>query len=522
MNVQRPDFAQALDRTVIAKPVLEAIVNAEDPKRPEYRLPIRTIIELNRSYAHGLVGARERVIDLLSVALLGTSPEDVPPRSLSSALPPRKRAALSEAYLCAVLEPEEIRTLVRLDRGWRQSRGAVAERQRRLDDRHEPTTQASIHRIWLDHRVQATTFRSAATIKADAARIAFGTLGRRIVWAVLDSGIDGSHRHFRKYKNLELPVPLRHRDFQGEDDANALKDPFGHGTHVAGIIAGEFVAGADSSDPRPARARTTMRDEKGGETAYETELDRISGIAPECKLVSMRVLDDNGSADVSDIMAALCEIQRINDYGRFLHIHGVNLSVGYDFRPDWYACGQSPICVEVNRLVQSGVVVVVAAGNTGFGFHVNSKSDMVAQGVSISINDPGNAEFAITVGSTHRDMPHLYGVSYFSSKGPTGDGRLKPDLLAPGEKIISCRAEKCTKYGSGDIDDCEYVEDSGTSMAAPHVSGAIAGFLSVRQEFIGRPQSVKEIFLSSATDLKRERYLQGRGLLDLMRAIQSV
>ena len=67
-----------------------------------------------------------------------------------------------------------------------------------------------------------------------------------------------------------------------------------------------------------------------------------------------------------------------------------------------------------------------------------------------------------------------------------------------------------------------YREDSGTSMAAPHVSGAIAAFLSVRREFIGRPDRIKEVFVSTATDLKRDRYFQGSGLVDLMRAIQSV
>ena len=67
-----------------------------------------------------------------------------------------------------------------------------------------------------------------------------------------------------------------------------------------------------------------------------------------------------------------------------------------------------------------------------------------------------------------------------------------------------------------------YKEDSGTSMAAPHVSGIIASFLSIRREFVGRPQRVKEIFLDTATDLKRSPYFQGRGLVDLMRAIQSV
>ena len=130
--------------------------------------------------------------------------------------------------------------------------------------------------------------------------------------------------------------------------------------------------------------------------------------------------------------------QEINGYGRRLFVHGVNMSVGYEFEPKWFACGQSPLCVEVDRLMRSGVVVVVASGNTGYGITQISATRSVSSGLDLSINDPGNAELAITVGSTHREMPHIYGVSYFSSKGPTGDGRLKPDLIAPGEKIISC------------------------------------------------------------------------------------
>jgi subtilisin family serine protease len=139
----------------------------------------------------------------------------------------------------------------------------------------------------------------------------------------------------------------------------------------------------------------------------------------------------------------------------------------------------------------------------------------------VTINDPGNAELAVTVWSTHREMPHVYGVSYFSSKGPTGDGRMKPDIVAPGEKILSAATGKLL-MDRAEGKQCEYVEDSGTSMAAPHVSGVIAAFLSVRREFIGEPERVKEIFLGAATDLKRERSFQGAGLIDLMRAIQSV
>ena len=218
------------------------------------------------------------------------------------------------------------------------------------------------------------------------------------------------------------------------------------------------------------------------------------------------------------------------------------MSVGYDFEPKWFACGQSPLCVEVDRLVRSGVVVVVAAGNTGYGYNQPDARGPIAAGLDVTINDPGNAELAITVGSTHRDMPHMYGVSYFSSKGPTGDGRLKPDIVAPGEKIISCKSGQAAWEGEAPVENggttdtaggtsasavaarpniqpLYYKEDSGTSMAAPHVSGVIAAFLSVRREFVGQPEAVKEIFLSTATDLKRAVYFQGKGLIDLMRAI---
>jgi subtilisin family serine protease len=238
----------------------------------------------------------------------------------------------------------------------------------------------------------------------------------------------------------------------------------------------------------------------------------------------LKVLDSQGRGLASSIISAIDYVQQINGFGRRIRIHGVNLSVGYDFEPEWFACGQSPLCVEVDRLVKSGVVVVVAAGNTGYGYAKSAFRGSIAAGMSLTINDPGNAELAITVGATHREMPHVYGVSYFSSKGPTGDGRLKPDLVAPGEKIVSCSRGKLQTDAQAHIDGaaCDYTEDSGTSMAAPHVSGVIAAFLSVRREFIGQPEAVKNIFLSSATDLNRDRYFQGRGLVDLMRAIQSV
>src|SRR4029450_10929426 len=102
----------------------------------------------------------------------------------------------------------------------------------------------------------------------------------------------------------------------------------------------------------------------------------------------------------------------------------------------------------------------------------------------MSIGDPANLEDCIAVGSVNADRPHLYGISYFSSRGPTADGRVKPDVVAPGEGIPSCASN-----GSG------YVEMSGTSMACPHVSGLIAAFLSVRREYIGRPDMIKKVLL---------------------------
>ena len=129
---------------------------------------------------------------------------------------------------------------------------------------------------------------------------------------------------------------------------------------------------------------------------------------------------------------------------------------------------------------------------------------------STTITDPGNAESVITVGATHRKRPHEYGVSYFSSRGPTGDGRSKPDLVAPGEKITG----PTTELGDG-------IKD-GTSMAAPHVSGAAAMMMARHAELIGHPDRIKRILCDTATDLKRERYFQGSGLVDILRALQSM
>ena len=482
---------RTLDRSTIAIPLLRELVAEE--KRGENELH-DVVIDLHLEFPGGRDMARARVY-----ALLGELPE----RANGS----RPRARETSQYMFVRLYGDEIRKLVRLD---------------------QAAKRPAIFRVWPDFPLKALLVKSVSTVKADAAHSSFAAFGRDIVWAVVDSGIDGRHPHFKLYGNVDIDAKLAHYDFTLDDplaqpasSKSALRDDAGHGTHVAGIIAGALTGKPESGTVRAAVRRWS---ESGDTVARLERHDAIVGVAPRCKLVSMKVLDQEGNGRTSSVIQALDRIQEINGFGRRILIHGVNLSVGYDFEPEWFACGHSPICVEVDRLVRSGVVVVVAAGNTGYGVQSSEARGNVSSGLPLSINDPGNAELAITVGSTHRDMPHTYGVSYFSSKGPTGDGRMKPDLLAPGEKILSCAAGGARREVASEMprQKFDYLEQSGTSMAAPHVSGVIAAFLSVRREFIGQPEKVKALFLSSATDLHRDPYFQGRGLVDLMRAIQSI
>lgn len=492
-KLPRPDDSErrqkSLAWTIIAEPLLTLV---RDEKNKKKQFPV--IIELNLDFADGRDAARA----VVNKQLGETKRKDIAPEPCS------------HPYIFAELTAEQILNLA-------ASTGKEKDRSRR-----------PIYRIWMDHEVQALLTESVRTVKADAARIAFSAEGRDIVWAVLDSGIDGTHPHFATYDTLKLPAPLRHYDFVQPDAKKLPIDPYGHGTHVAGIVAG----GLESNKQFTLKKVQAQQEQDTVQYTASPLSGKIAGVAPLAKVMSMRVLDENGSGQTSRIIAAVEEILKINDYGRRILIHGVNLSLGYWFNPEWHACGQSPLCVAVDRLVRSGVVVVVAAGNSGY-IHIDpyqNMSSVAAAGQAITINDPGNAALAITVGSTHRSMPHLYGISFFSSKGPTGDGRPKPDLVAPGEKILSCATGKLlentlaatAKKSAKGSRPVYYLEYSGTSMAAPHVSGAIASFLSIRREFIGQPERVKQIFMGASTDLSRTPTFQGAGLLDLMRAIQSV
>ena len=393
-----------------------------------------------------------------------------------------------------------------------------------VGDVKSPLAAAPLYKVWQDHPVQPLVFRSAQTIKCDAARAAFAAAGRDIVWAVADTGVDGAHPHFGTHKTLDLGRGLRHRDFtdvhatDAQASKAALVDGVGHGTHVAGIIAGETRPTAQ----RRIKIRQAIRtNDTVNDVAIvdEEHKDPILGLAPYCKIMSLRVLRAGESGRVSYLLAAIGYLQSVNEFGRNIKVHGLNLSLGYPFLPRWFAAGQSPLCVEVDRLVRSGVVVVVAAGNAGYGQVTTSDNTSEFAAHEGTIADPGNAQLAVTVGSVHKDRPHTYGVSYFSAKGPTADGRMKPDLVAPGERIVSCAR---MADAGGDAGVIPFREDSGTSMAAPHVSGAVAAFLSVRNEFIGQTQAIKDLFCANATDLKRKAEFQGAGMVDVLRTLQAV
>lgn len=416
-------------------------------------------------------------------------------------------------------------------------------------------SQSLLWAVQRNRNARGAIWKSSLAVKADAARLLFHISCKGLRWGVIDSGIDASHRAFRtrdekgkQYEDWldggtprtrvveaydftrlrsildpEDPLTVLQKDgairFDARDRkkrkglwdfrkqieegrmldwgrlAELIRVPFDkdykpprnpHGTHVAGILGGDWLR----SD------------------GFREDHD-LYGMCPDIELIDLRVLDDKGQSDEFTVLAALQFVRYMNGNQNKPSVQGVNMSLSLLHNVMNYACGRTPVCDECERLISTGTVVVAAAGNEGYGSFLTNKgtSDNYRD---ISITDPGNAEAVITVGATHRNRPFSYGVSYFSSRGPTGDGRIKPDLVAPGEKI------------SGPVPDNGIDTFDGTSMAAPHVSGAAAMLMARHDELIGDPTRIKRILCDTATDLGRERFFQGHGMLDVLRALQSV
>jgi subtilisin family serine protease len=515
---------------------------------PDSHKKVPVLIELNARYPGGLATVRKDFYDLWNRYVDQAGGRWPATQTADSYVVqpyvPEKLAIVAPTLYQCVLSRVTVRDMVEEDR------------QAALAGNRPP----AIYRVWPDYTLYPHIDRSAPTVKADAAWRSYDARGRGIVWAVIDSGIDAGHEHFsalelfKEAKGMPLPDGLTsylHRDFSylvnpedpdgqapasgaaggvqpAPDPISALSDPYGHGTHVAGIISG--------CSPSGRKLRIAQSKDPNGGYVPRAHAGVLSGMAPACELVSIKVtrLSSWGRwvTSSSAVIRALGYLQtEVNINPDVLRVHGVNMSLGSGWQPDHYAAGQSPLCRAVNQLAASGVVVVVSAGNSGAskvaGDAAGSPGPSAVMG---SISEPAHAEDCIAVGSTHRDAPHAFGVTWTSAKGPTLDGRMKPDVVAPGEWITSAAAGEF-RAGAG-LDPkprdrsrdrfLTYAEESGTSMAAPHVSGIIAAFLSARPEFIGRPRQVKELLTTSATNLGREPYAQGAGLVDLMRMLSNV
>jgi serine protease AprX len=306
--------------------------------------------------------------------------------------------------------------------------------------------------------------------------------GAGVTVAVIDTGISDHPDFFARvgqfdFVNGAAGVPM------------AFTDGYGHGTHVAGMIGG---------------------------TGLQSSSAKYQGAATEASLVSLRVLDAEGKGRVSDVMAALDWILTVGQ-SQF-DIRVVNLSLGKGVEESQ---AQDPLVQAVNAVWDAGVVVVVSAGNHGSSGHY-------------TITSPANSRKVITVGSltdqgsgTNLNDDR---VSSFSSRGPTlMDKILKPDLIAPGNKIVAPFSPGSTLgtllpparvfCGTNGTCSWRYLQLSGTSMAAGVVSGAVARM--IQKDPTLTPSTVKARLMRTARKMYGDPTATGAGALDVEAALNA-
>jgi serine protease AprX len=334
-----------------------------------------------------------------------------------------------------------------------------------------------------DRVIAGTMERTGATIGATAVRQELGVDGSGVGVAIVDSGAMASVDDLSGTNRVVQFV-----DFV--DGQTAPYDDYGHGTHVAGIIAG---SGADSGGAR-------------------------MGIAPGAQLIVLKVLDASGQGHISDVIAAINYAIANRDA---LNIRVINLSIAAGVYESY---DTDPLTLAARSAVEAGIVVVASAGNFG------RSAD--GRGQYGGITAPGNAPWVLTVGATsHMGTVDRSDdtVAAFSSRGPAAvDVLAKPDLLAPGVGIESLSALGSTMYSSmsayllpGTVGGyyLPYLSLSGTSMSAPVVSGTVALMLQANPGLT--PNAVKAILqYTSQTYPQWDPLTQGAGFLNAQGAVE--
>ena len=287
---------------------------------------------------------------------------------------------------------------------------------------------------------------------------AIGLDGRGVAVAVIDSGI-------ARDKDFRGRLKVR-KNFYNNRINRKVDDPFGHGPHVAGIIGG---SGADSDG-------------------------LYAGIAPKVKLIGLKIGDESGMAYESDAVEAM---QWVLEHRDRYNIRVINLSINSTVEQSYHT---SPLGAAAEILWFNSVVVVASAGNTNPSgeFHTISAA-------------PASDPFVITVGASTENGdgdPSNDVVAAFSAAGTTLDGFAKPDLIAPGQDIISVlskRSEWSETYPDRVVLDGQYFRLSGTSMSTPMVTGAVALLLQDEPDLT--PDQVKYRLVNASSSVEGQPYL---------------
>jgi serine protease AprX len=285
----------------------------------------------------------------------------------------------------------------------------------------------------------------------------FGVTGTGVGVAVIDTGVDGALPDFAAADGHSRVI------VSAVDNQNATTatDGYGHGTDVAGIIAG-------NGDNRP---------------ASDPLHGQYIGVAPNANLISVKVSDESGNATVLDVIYAL---QFAVEHQAEYNIRVINLSLDSS-TPQSYKT--DPLDAAAEAAWMHGIVVVASAGNRG------NASDAVQY-------SPANDPYVITVGGLDENdstNPSSDTIASWSSQGTTQDGFQKPDVYAPGAHIVSVLAPNSEFANAACgclVGDGQYIQTSGTSMAAPAISGLVADLLQLHPRWT--PDQVKGVLTSSA------------------------